>query len=64
MKTCVAVIRDRNQLTIPEKVRQELGWIEPSRPVCLRVDKGRLIVEAYPPKDYGPEDKIKMGDDK
>lgn len=60
MNTCVAVIRDRNQLTIPDKIRQQLGWIGPRQVVCFWIEgKDKLVIKPYRPDDFNDKKREK-----
>jgi len=50
MKTLQAtvVIRDRGQLTIPEEIREALGWADASSAVRLKVlEPKRILIEPH-----------------
>lgn len=38
-----AIIRNRGQLTIPDRLREELGWLQAPAPVSLKVENKQTI---------------------
>ncbi|OGG11955.1 hypothetical protein A2Z00_04060 [Candidatus Gottesmanbacteria bacterium RBG_13_45_10] len=47
-----AVIRDRGQLTIPERIREVLGWSAPNSVVSLTTtSRSELIIRPFEGKD-------------
>ena len=45
------VVRDRGQLTIPDKIRKSVNWINPSSVVTVTSDKpDEIIIQPYSPK--------------
>ena len=45
------VVRDRGQLTIPDKIRKSVNWINPSSVVTVTTDKpDEIIIQPYSPK--------------
>ncbi len=45
------VIRDRGQLTIPDKIRKSINWMAPSSVVTVTTDKpDEIIIQPYNPK--------------
>ncbi|OGK31087.1 hypothetical protein A3F29_03745 [Candidatus Roizmanbacteria bacterium RIFCSPHIGHO2_12_FULL_33_9] len=45
-----AIIRNRGQLTIPEKVREALDWAKPSAVVSITTSKDEIIIKPYAEK--------------
>lgn len=46
-----SIIRDRGQLTLPEKIRETLRWVRPSSVVTLSTEKpDEIIIRPYPEK--------------
>jgi len=42
-----AIIRDRGQLTIPEKVREALDWAKPFAVVSITTSTDEIIIKPY-----------------
>lgn len=43
----ISIIRDRNQLTIPEEAKKELSWIAPGVPVNVFTADDSLIIKPH-----------------
>lgn len=55
----VSTIRQRGQLTIPDRVREKYEWIAPGLPVSINTkDPGKIVIEPYEPKKVYDWDKI------
>ncbi|MCA9372080.1 AbrB/MazE/SpoVT family DNA-binding domain-containing protein [Candidatus Woesebacteria bacterium] len=47
--TYTAIIRNRGQLTIPDKIREQLDWVETSMPITIAV-RGKHEIVLQPVK--------------
>jgi bifunctional DNA-binding transcriptional regulator/antitoxin component of YhaV-PrlF toxin-antitoxin module len=48
MLNSILVIRDRYQITIPDKVRDQLAWVVPSQVVKISTSpSNKIIIEPY-----------------
>lgn len=60
-KKQITFVRDRYQVTIPEKIRKEVDWLEPQVPVEITlVDENTFTVRKYKQKEVDWNDVWKV----
>ena len=48
MPQSISTIRQRGQLTIPNRVREKYKWVSPGSPVTIDTsDPGKIVIEPY-----------------